>query len=94
MLKELSDYLPFHAGHATGASPPTSTGSTRVYEANTDSQLFINQTGTDAWRPEASSDHVSNLYVAGDFCNNDIGMTTIESAVTTGLAAARGDRRA
>ncbi|MGH2895120.1 MAG: FAD-dependent oxidoreductase, partial [Solirubrobacteraceae bacterium] len=49
----------------------------------------INQTGTDAWRPHASSSHISNVYLAGDFCNNNIGMTTIESAVTTGLQAAK-----
>jgi hypothetical protein len=88
MLEELSQYLPFDPGTQWGQSPDIDWEHT-VYESNADSQLFINQTGTDAWRPDASSDHIPNIYVAGDFCNNDVGMTTIESAVTTGLAAAK-----
>ena len=40
-------------------------------------------------RPDASSSHITNIYLAGDFCNNNVGMTTIESAVTTGLQAAK-----
>ena len=87
ILLELAEYLPFHPGSKWGDSPDIDWEHTR-YEPNTDSQLFINQTGTDAWRPDASSSHIFNIYVAGDFCNNNIGMTTIESAVTTGLQAA------
>jgi hypothetical protein len=87
MLHELAEYLPFRAGTRWGESPDIDWEHTR-YETNLDSQLFINQTGSDAWRPEASSSHIRNIYLAGDFCNNDVGMTTIESAVTTGLHAA------
>jgi phytoene dehydrogenase-like protein len=88
MLAELKDYIPFDPGKTWGSSPDIDWADT-VYESNADSQLFINQTGTDAWRPQSSSRHISNIYVAGDFCNNDVGMTTIESAVTTGLQAAK-----
>jgi hypothetical protein len=88
ILVELAEYLPFRPGTQWGDSPDIDWKYTK-YESNADSQLFINQTGTDAWRPDASSSHISNIYVAGDFCNNNIGMTTIESAVTTGLQAAR-----
>jgi hypothetical protein len=88
MLLELAEYLPFRPGTRWGESPDIDWEHTK-YEANADSQLFINQTGTDAWRPDASSTHISNIYLAGDFCNNNIGMTTIESAVTTGLEAAQ-----
>ncbi len=88
ILQELSEYLPFRAGTRWGESPDIDWKYTK-YESNVDSQLFINQTGTDAWRPDASSSHISNIYLAGDFCNNNIGMTTIESAVTTGLRAAK-----
>jgi hypothetical protein len=49
----------------------------------------VNEAGTDQWRPSASYEGVSNLSFAGDFCRNHIGMTTIESAVTTGLQAAQ-----
>jgi phytoene dehydrogenase-like protein len=87
MLLELADYLPFNPGRVWGESPDIDWDRT-VYESNADSMLFINQTGTDAWRPNPSSEHIDNLYVAGDFCNNDVGMTTVESAVTTGLQAA------
>jgi Flavin containing amine oxidoreductase len=88
MLLELAEYLPFDPGQQWGESPDIDWDRT-VYESNADSQLFINQTGTDAWRPNPSSRHIANIYVAGDFCNNDVGMTTIESAVTTGLQAAK-----
>jgi hypothetical protein len=88
MLQELAEFLPFRPGTRWGESPDIDWTHTK-YESNADSQLFINQTGTDAWRPDASSSHISNIYLAGDFCNNNVGMTTIESAVTTGLQAAR-----
>jgi hypothetical protein len=88
IVQELAEYLPFRPGTRWGESPDIDWKYTK-YESNVDSQLFINQTGTDAWRPDASSSHISNIYVAGDFCNNNVGMTTIESAVTTGLQAAK-----
>jgi hypothetical protein len=88
ILLELAEYLPFDPGTRWGDSPEIDWEHTR-YEPNADSLLFINQTGTDAWRPDASSSHIANIYVAGDFCNNNVGMTTIESAVTTGLQAAQ-----
>ena len=88
ILLELAEYLPFRPGTRWGESPDIDWEHTQ-YESNADSQLFINQTGTDAWRPDASSSHIANIYLAGDFCNNNIGMTTIESAVTTGLEAAK-----
>jgi hypothetical protein len=88
MLAELARYLGFDAGTAWGDSPDIDWGRTR-FESNADAQLFVNETGSDAWRPDPSSSHISNIYVAGDFCNNHIGMTTIESAVTSGLQAAQ-----
>jgi hypothetical protein len=88
MLGELAEYLDFDAGTAWGESSDIDWKRTR-YAPNTDAQLFVNETGTDVWRPNASCEHLSNLCFAGDFCANRIGMTTIESAVTTGLEAAR-----
>ena len=41
------------------------------------------------WRPEARSAALSNLSFAGNFCANRIGMMTVESAVASGLEAAR-----
>ena len=59
------------------------------YEPNWDAQLFVNETGSDEWRPQAQVDGLSNLWLAGDYTDNRIGMTTIESAVTSGLEAAQ-----
>jgi carotenoid phi-ring synthase / carotenoid chi-ring synthase len=88
MLVELADYVDFDPGSSWGASRDVDWQRTR-YEPNADAQLFINETGTDVWRPGAACQGISNLCLAGDFCANRIGMTTIESAVTTGLEATR-----
>jgi hypothetical protein len=88
MLVELGEYLEFDAGTAWGESADIDWERTR-YDANADAQLFLNETGTDVWRPKTVYEPISNLYFAGDFCDNHVGMTTIESAVTTGLEAAR-----
>jgi hypothetical protein len=87
MLVELAEYLEFDPGTAWGESSDIDWERTR-YDTNADATLFLNETGTDAWRPGATSAAISNLSFAGDFCRNRIGMTTIESAVTTGLEAA------
>jgi hypothetical protein len=87
IVRELADYLRFDPGTAWGDSPDIDWGAT-VYEPNRDVQLFLNQTGTAVWRPKAVCAGVENLTFAGDFCANDIGMTTIESAVAGGLEAA------
>ena len=88
MLLELAEYLPFDPGTKWGESNDIDWDLTR-FEPNSDAELFVNETGTDVWRPAAAIDSIANVAFAGDFCANRIGMTTIESAVTTGLEAAR-----
>lgn len=88
MLTELAQYLNFDAGTNWRDSADIDWTLTR-YEANADEKLFINETGSDAWRPDCASDALSNMYIAGDFANNHVGMTVVESAVTSGLYAAR-----
>jgi hypothetical protein len=88
MLVELAEYLDFDPGGAWGESSAVDWELTR-FEPNSDAELFVNETGTDVWRPAAAFDSIENVAFAGDFCANRIGMTTIESAVTTGLEAAR-----
>jgi Flavin containing amine oxidoreductase len=88
MLVELADYVDFDPGSSWGKSSDVDWQLTR-YETNLDEQLFVNETGTDVWRPGAACEGIANLCLAGDFCANRIGMTTIESAVTTGLEATR-----
>jgi hypothetical protein len=88
ILRELAEYLDFEPGTAWGESADVDWTRTR-YESNTDAQLFVNETGIDAWRPAATCTGLSNLYFAGNFCANRIGMMTVESAVASGLEAAR-----
>jgi hypothetical protein len=87
MLRELSEYLDFEPGSAWGDSADIDWTRTR-YESNLDSQLFLNETGVDIWRPTAECAGISNLCFAGNFCANRIGMMTVESAVASGLEAA------
>jgi hypothetical protein len=89
MLVELAEYATgFEAPTAWGQSPDIDWEQTS-YEPNADARLFVNETGGDLWRPRASCKGLSNLSFAGDLCDNRIGMTTVEAAVTTGLEAAR-----
>lgn len=87
ILGELSEYLGFDPGTAWGESPDIDWELTS-YDPNADAQLFLNETGTDIWRPAAACAELENLTFAGDLCKNRIGMATIEAAVTTGLEAA------
>jgi hypothetical protein len=88
ILRELAEYVDFDPGTRWGESSDIDWERTR-YEPNDDEQLFINETGGDVWRPAATCEGVSNLYFAGNFCANRIGMMTVESAVASGLEAAR-----
>jgi len=62
---------------------------TRTYlQMNNAEPLFINEVGSEPWRP-ASTTEMPRLFLAGDFCDNDIGIVSVEGAVTSGLLAAR-----
>jgi predicted NAD/FAD-dependent oxidoreductase len=87
ILREAAEYLDFDPGEAWGDSRDIDWERTR-YDSNADAQLFVNEIGTDAWRPAVTCEGVANLCFAGDFCRSRVGMTTIESAVTTGIEAA------
>jgi hypothetical protein len=88
ILFELAEYLDFDPGTTWGESSDIDWERTR-YESNTDAQLFVNETGIDVWRPAAACTGIVNLSFAGNFCANRIGMMTVESAVASGLEAAR-----
>jgi hypothetical protein len=88
ILRELAGYMDFDPGSAWGESPDVDWSRT-YYNSNLDSQLFINETGIDVWRPTAECDGISNVAFAGNFCINRIGMMTVESAVASGLEAAQ-----
>jgi phytoene dehydrogenase-like protein len=59
------------------------------YHGNWDARLSLNAIGTEALRPLPHYEKIKNLFFAGDFCQNEFGLTTIEAAVASGLAAAR-----
>jgi predicted NAD/FAD-dependent oxidoreductase len=89
MIRELAAYVPaFEAGNAWGTSADIDWDQTSV-DLNVDTRLFINETGCDIWRPPVRCDALSNLHLAGDYCDNHIGLTCIEAGVITGLNAAQ-----
>jgi Flavin containing amine oxidoreductase len=87
MLEELAEYVDFDPGTKWGESDDIDWKLTN-YHSNQDWKLFVNETGSHGWRPAEAAKGIANLAFAGDFCRNRIGMTVIESAVTTGLEAA------
>ena len=89
MLRELGAYLDFDPGDRWGASDAIDWERTR-YDANADAQLFVNAIGAETWRPKVHFEELANVWFAGDFCRNKVGLTTIESAVTAGVEAAAG----
>jgi hypothetical protein len=90
MIRMLHRYVPqFDPGTKWGES--TDIDWTRThYASNRSNLLFLNQVGSEAWRPDTHYDAISNLFFAGDLCNNKIDMATVEAAVTSGLNAAIG----
>lgn len=57
-------------------------------QMNQNEPLFLNEVGSERWRP-ATNTEVPNLFLAGDFCDNPIGVVCVEGAVVSGLMAAR-----
>jgi len=90
MIRMLHRYVPqFDPGTQWGESPEIDWTRTH-YASNRSNLLFLNQVGSEAWRPDTHYDAISNLFFAGDLCNNKIDMATVEAAVTSGLNAAIG----
>lgn len=87
ILQKLSEYVELEPGDHWEASPDINWSMTRFHE-NDDAKLTINAVGTEEVRPEPACEEVPNLFFAGDFCQNEFGITTTEAAVATGLAAA------
>ena len=49
--------------------------------------LFLNTVGAWSYRPNTKT-RLANLYVAGDYCRTQVDLTTMESAVSSGLSTA------
>ena len=54
---------------------------------NTEVPLFLNSVGSWHYRP-ATRTRIDNLWIAGDYCRSHVDLTTMESAVYSGLATA------
>jgi len=50
--------------------------------------LFINEVGSEVWRPGAVTDD-PQIFLAGDYCDTPIGVVSVEAAVVSGLLAVR-----
>lgn len=50
--------------------------------------LFINEVGSEAWRPGTITDD-PRVFLAGDYVDNPIGVVSVEAAVVSGLQAVR-----
>lgn len=59
------------------------------FHTNMSGELFINDVASETWRPVTHDDRVPNLFLAGGYCLNEVGMATVEGAVMTGIHAAR-----
>lgn len=57
-------------------------------ETNAGDKLFVNEIGSDPWRPGPKS-RMPNLFLAGDYCRTFIDVVTVEGAVVSGLQAVR-----
>ena len=95
MIRELADYLQpegseakVKVGSGWGDKTADIDWEKTSYYSNVDAQLSLNPIGTDQWRPKASPEQFDNVFFAGDCCQNDFGITTIEAAVATGVNAA------
>jgi hypothetical protein len=88
MIKRLSEYLPFDPGTAWRESKDIDWEKTIVRQ-NTHHLLFINDVGSRRWRPQAAYSQLDSVFFAGDVCQTDVDMATVESAVQSGVMAAR-----
>jgi hypothetical protein len=54
---------------------------------NVGAPLFLNTVGAWTYRPNTKT-RLENLYVAGDWCRTGVDLTTMEGAISSGLATA------
>jgi hypothetical protein len=90
MIRRLHDYLPcFEPGQHWGDPKSDIDWSKTHFRSNDANKLFINDVGSWESRPKAVEPGVPNVFFAGDFCQTDVDMATVEAAVQRGLLAAK-----
>jgi predicted NAD/FAD-dependent oxidoreductase len=91
MIRTLHDYLPvFTPGERWGDPDSDIDWAKTRFRANDGNKLFVNAVGSWEIRPKAAyADALPRVFFAGDFCQTDVDMATIEAAVQSGLLAAQ-----
>jgi phytoene dehydrogenase-like protein len=81
IVREVARYVPFGPGDVAWDKCH--------FQPNVGETLFLNEVGTERWRPAAVVRGFPNLFLAGDYCRTVIDVVTVEGAVVSGLEAAR-----
>jgi predicted NAD/FAD-dependent oxidoreductase len=91
MIRELAHYLPAVKPGDTWGDPTSNIDYAKSFPQNNYShQLFLNDMNSEQIIPRPSyPDLLRNVFFAGDFCFNEVNMSTVEAAVLSGLHAAR-----
>jgi predicted NAD/FAD-dependent oxidoreductase len=90
MIKELAGYLPaVKPGDRWGDSKSNIDYAKSFPQTNRSHTLFLNDMNSEQVLVEPSYPDLQSVFFAGDFCNNEVKMATVESAVLSGLHAAR-----
>lgn len=95
LLQELREYIEFdYQFKGTGVTNPSDdVDRPRCHlQTNVREELFTNEVGSWQYRLKTATS-VDNLFVAGDHCQSDIDVVTIEGAVVSGLMAAEAIRQ-
>jgi uncharacterized protein with NAD-binding domain and iron-sulfur cluster len=90
MIKELEAYLPaVKPGNGWGDDANSNIDYNKSwYQSDYSRQLFLNDVDSSRYQPVASYPKLPSVFFAGDFCKNDVKMSTVEGAVVSGLEAA------
>jgi predicted NAD/FAD-dependent oxidoreductase len=90
MIQELAGYLPaVKPGRQWGDAESNIDYSKSFPQNNRSHTLFLNDMNSEQVLLEPSYPDLQSVFFAGDFCNNEVKMATVESAVLSGLHAAR-----
>ena len=85
------DYLPgrFYPGKNWGDAQSDIDWDHTLLQSNDKNRLFVNDVGSWQWRPVAAYSALERVFIAGDFCQTDVDMATVEAAIQSGVAAAQ-----
>ena len=94
MIRRLNEYLSFNLGDTWGDDDDVDWKRTTV-RSNERHLLFVNDVGSRLWRPYTSYvEQLPRVFFAGDVCQTDVDMATVEAAVQSGVMAAQAVQQA